>query len=96
MGSFPQVSLVRQAYNHGNLSRENARMRVSPFYEERVMIGGKRIDVTIMLDIFWLAGYDGEAYPEQTKDDITAEEALNALDATPNPVPFVERIAADA
>lgn len=86
MAAFGQVSLVRQAYLHGVDSRENARMRVSPFYNERVLIGGKRIDITPMLDTFWLAGYDGEAYPEQPKNEVTAQEALDALDTTPNPL----------
>jgi hypothetical protein len=61
-------SLVRQAYNHGVLSRENSRMRVSPFYDERVLIRGKRIDITPMLESFWLAGYDGEPYPDKPEE----------------------------
>lgn len=96
MAGFAQVSLVRQAYLHGIASRENARMRVSPFYNERVLIGGKRIDITLMLDVFWFAGYDGEAYPEQPKDEVTAQEALNALDSTPNPLPTQPGFAPEA
>jgi hypothetical protein len=96
MAAFSQISLVRQAYLHGIASRENARMRVSPFYNERVLIGGKRIDITAMLDTFWLAGYDGETYPEQPKDEVTAQEALDALDATPNPVPAQHGLAPEA
>jgi hypothetical protein len=69
------MSLVRQAYNHGVLSRETSRMRVSPFYDERVLIRGKRIDITPMLESFWLAGYDGEAYPEQPNAKIPGTEA---------------------
>lgn len=101
MSAFAQVSLVRQAYNHGALSRDNARMRVSPFYNERVLIGGKRIDITALLETFWLAGYDGEPYPEQPKDEVTAQEALDALsndalDAAPNPLPAQQGLAPEA
>lgn len=96
MGGFAQVSLVRQAYNHGVASRENARMRITPFYNERVRIGGKRVDITIMLDLFWLAGYDGEPYPEQPANEVTAQEALDALDTAPNPPPSVASVAPDA
>jgi hypothetical protein len=96
MAGFAQISLVRQAYNHGVRSRENDRMRISPFYNERVQIAGKRIDITLMLDTFWLAGYDGEPYPEPTKDDVTVEEALNALDSTTNPLSAQQGLAPEA
>jgi len=96
MGAFAQVSLVRQAYNHGLASRENARMRVSPFYNERVLIAKKRIDITPLLDTFWYSGYDGEPYPEQPKDEVTAQEALNALDAPTDSISAEQRLAADA
>lgn len=76
-------------------------MRASPFYDERVLIRNKRVDITAMLDAFWLAGYDGEAYPEQPKNEVTVEEALdalisNALDSTRNPLPPVESVSPDA
>ena len=51
---------MQQAYETGKWAKENFRTRVSPFYRERAMIRGKRIDITPLLDKFWYAGYDGE------------------------------------
>jgi hypothetical protein len=78
------VSLVRDAYERGKEAAHYGFL--PPFYNERVVIAGKRIDITPMLDAFFYAGFDGEPYPDKP----------NALDSTPNPVPAVERIAADA
>ncbi len=75
------MSLVRQAYERGRESAHFGFMRVSPFYDERVLIRGKRVDITPMLHYFWLAGFDGEPYPELP----------NALDPETNPISVVER-----
>lgn len=58
------MSLVRDAYERGKDAAHYGFQRVSPFYNDRVVIGGKRVDITPMLDTFWLAGFDGEAYPD--------------------------------
>jgi hypothetical protein len=66
--TVPQKSLVRDAYERGQESAHFGFLRASPFYNERVLIGRKRVDITPMLDAFWLAGFDGEAYPEKPAD----------------------------
>lgn len=63
-----QRSLVRQAYEMGQEAKAVLGIRVSPFYEQRVLIRGRRIDITPMLDTFFFAGFDGEPYPEQPGD----------------------------
>jgi hypothetical protein len=62
-----QRSLVRQAYEMGVEARGALGIRVSPFYNERVLIKGRRLDITPLLDTFFFAGFDGEPYPEQDK-----------------------------
>ena len=59
-----KVSLFKDAFDAGVLDRERGRLRVSPYYNERVMIQGKRLDITSLLNTAWLAGYDGETYPD--------------------------------
>lgn len=59
-----RVSLFKDAFDCGVLARVNRRLRVSPYYNERVTIRGKRLDITAMLNTAWLAGYDGEQYPD--------------------------------
>ena len=80
------MSLVRQAYDHGRQSRESCFQRVSPFYNERVVMRGKMVDITPMLDQFWLAGYDGEPYPEPN----------NAVDSKRDEIPTIVRLTANA
>jgi len=53
------------AYALGKVAREKFRMRVSPFYEEREIRDGRRVDVTAERDRFWYAGYDGLPMPEE-------------------------------
>ena len=60
-----QRSLMRQAYDAGIEQRERIGIRATPFYNERVLIRGQRVDITTLLDAFFFAGYDGEPYPEQ-------------------------------
>jgi hypothetical protein len=62
------MTLMDEAYEIGKLARAAQRMRVSPFYNERCIIAGKRVDVTPMLDAFFLAGYDGQVIPEGTNN----------------------------
>ena len=59
------MTLMDSAYDLGRLAKPAGRMRVSPFYNEQAMIAGKWVDITPMLDAFWLAGYDGIQIPEQ-------------------------------
>lgn len=80
------MSLVREAFEGGKEAAHYGFMRVSPFYDEKVLIRGKRIDITPMLHMFWLAGFDGEPYPE----------IPNALDPTTNPVSVIESQSAEA
>jgi hypothetical protein len=56
-----QESLAHTAYQYGVHARVTGKLRVSPFYNEK-MIGqdGSKIDITSVLDAFWYAGYDGE------------------------------------
>jgi len=63
------MTLMDEAYEIGKLAKAAHAMRVSPFYNERCIIAGKRVDVTPMLDAFFLAGYDGEVIPEDTKEN---------------------------
>lgn len=66
-------SLVREAYDRGKDAARVGRLRVSPYYNERVLMRGKRIDITPMLETFWLAGFDGEAYPDKPSDDLPSQ-----------------------
>lgn len=59
-----QISLVRDAFERGREAAKFGFLRVSPFYNERVVIRGSRVDITPMLDTFWYAGFDGEPYPD--------------------------------
>ena len=59
------MSLVRDAYERGQKAAHFGFLRVSPFYDERVLISATRVDITPMLDTFWLAGFDGELYPDK-------------------------------
>jgi hypothetical protein len=68
MQAVPQKSLVRDAYERGQESAHFGFLRASPFYSERVLIRGKRVDITPMLDAFWLAGFDGEPYPDKPEE----------------------------
>jgi hypothetical protein len=65
MQAVPEKSLVRDAYGRGQKSAHCGFLRASPFYNERVFIGAKRVDITPMLEAFWLAGFDGEPYPDK-------------------------------
>lgn len=80
------MSLVREAFERGRDAAHFGFMRVSPFYDERVLINNKRIDITPMLDTFFYAGFDGEPYPDKP----------DALEATPDSLPAVERIAPES
>ncbi len=73
-------SLVRQAYEMGKEAKWALGLRVSPFYNERVLIRGQRVDITPLLDTFFFAGFDGEPYPEQP----------DAVDTETSPLPAVE------
>lgn len=73
-----QRSLVRQAYEMGVEARGALGIRVSPFYNERVLIKGRRLDITPLLDTFFFAGFDGEAYPEQTPPEQTAQAEVRS------------------
>jgi len=70
-------SLVRQAYEMGQEARTSLGLRVSPFYGERVLIRGRRVDITPLLDTFFFAGFDGEPYPEQ--DDAVQKQSAAAV-----------------
>jgi len=59
------ASLVTIAHHVGRTDRERGRMRVAPFYNESVVINGKRVDITPILTTAWLAGYDGESLPDE-------------------------------
>ena len=83
-------SLMRQAYDAGIEQRERFGLRVSPFYNDRVLIRGQRVDITELLDAFFYAGFDGEPYPEQPS------EVKHAMDPKAEALPAVERIAAHA
>jgi hypothetical protein len=50
-----------QAHKQGQIAKEKGRMRISPFYEEKAVVDGKRVDVTASLEAAWLAGFDGKA-----------------------------------
>lgn len=65
------MTLMEEAYASGQFAKRVNMMRTSPFYNVRVLIEGRQVDVTPMLDAFWYAGFDGEAIS-------------NALDATAN------------
>jgi len=80
------MSLVRDAYERGRESAHYGFMRVSPFYGEKVLIRGKRVDITLMLNMFWYAGFDGEPYPE----------VPDALHPETSSVSIVERQSAQA
>jgi hypothetical protein len=49
----------------GAKARNKGLMRVSPFYGVRIIVDGKRVDVTAKLDQAWFAGYDGVEVPEK-------------------------------
>lgn len=83
-------SLVRDAYERGQQAAHFGFLRASPFYNERVLIRGKRIDITPLLDAFWLAGFDGEPYPDKPE-----EVKADAVDAAPDPLSVVEEITAE-
>lgn len=53
------------AYEAGKIAREKSLMRVTPFYEEREIRDGRKVDVTAERDRFWFAGYDGLAMPQE-------------------------------
>ena len=53
MPQAPQKSLVRDAFERGQKAAHYGFLRATPFYEERVLIQGKRVDITPMLDAFW-------------------------------------------
>lgn len=59
------MSLVSQAHEAGRIDRERGRLRASPFYRQQVIVNGKRVDVTAMLDAAWYDGWDGLPIPEQ-------------------------------
>lgn len=59
---MPKTNKV--AYEAGKDAHSKNRMRVSPFYEEREIRDGRRVDVTAERDRFWYAGYDGLPIPE--------------------------------
>jgi hypothetical protein len=65
MQPVPAKSLVRDAYERGQKAAHFGFLRVSPFYRECVLIANRRVDITPMLDAFWLAGFDGEPYPDK-------------------------------
>lgn len=87
MQQIPQKSLVRDAYEIGQNRASYGLFRASPFYCERVLIGGKRIDITPLLDAFFYAGFDGEPYPDKPQ-----EVKPDALDSPPDPLSTIERL----
>lgn len=89
MQAVSSRSLVRDAYERGRDSAHYAMQRVSPFYNERVLIAGKRVDITPMLDAFWYAGFDGEPYPDRPE-----EVKADAVDPETNSLPAVEGLSA--
>ena len=64
------MTLMDEAYEVGRMARKASRMRVSPFYNEQAMIAGKWVDITPMLDAFWLAGFDGTPISESSDGKI--------------------------
>jgi len=55
---------LKRAYESGKVLRAKGRLRVSPFYEEREIVNGRKIDVTDQLDRYFFAGFDGQPMPE--------------------------------
>jgi hypothetical protein len=53
-----------KAHDMGKAAREKGFSRVSPFYNERLIVDGQLKDVTSEIDAEWFAGYD-EAVPRQ-------------------------------
>jgi len=96
MQTVPKKSLVRDAYERGREAAEYRWLRASPFYSERVLIGGKRIDITPLLDAFWYAGFDGEPYPDKSADPCSnVFGSEHAVDLAIDPLSQVERITAE-
>jgi hypothetical protein len=52
------------AYTSGQNGRKKSALRVAPYYEEKEIRDGRRVDITDVLDEFWYAGYDGLPMPE--------------------------------
>lgn len=72
------TSLVRDAYDRGKEAAYRGRQRVSPFYNDCVIMAKRRVDITPMLDTFWLAGFDGEPYPEKAEEPNHGEVAAKS------------------
>jgi hypothetical protein len=53
------LELVRKiAYESGRVAAEKHRLRVSPYYREWILAGGRKVDCTEYVDKAWLEGYD--------------------------------------
>ena len=83
MQAVPEKSLVRDAYERGQKAAHFGFLRASPFCNERVLIRSKRIDITPMLDAFWLAGFDGEPYPDKPADLPKVEVKSDEVEVIP-------------
>lgn len=70
------ISIVHHAYDKGKFARTIGALRVTPYYKEWAFIGGKRVDVTPMLEASWLMGYDGEPYPDSDALPVESSAAL--------------------
>jgi hypothetical protein len=57
------MTTTKQAYEQGKKAKKDRRTRVTPFYEEKAVVGGRKVDITRELDAAWLAGYDNEPIP---------------------------------
>jgi hypothetical protein len=53
------------AYERGRIEKRSNLLRISPYYEERVIIDGRSVDITGQLDRYWYAGYDGLPMPKE-------------------------------
>jgi hypothetical protein len=69
------MSLVREAYERGRKAARLGFLRATPFYDERVWIANKRVNITPMLDVFWMAGFDGEPYPDKSSETLPSQPA---------------------
>lgn len=70
-----ELTIVRDAYERGIRGRHFGFPRVTPFYNKRVLIAGRKVDVTPLLDVAWFAGYDGELYPDKSPEPDNAVDA---------------------
>ena len=53
-----------RAYEGGKRAREKLWSRTPPYYEEKEIVDGRRVDITEDLNKLWLAGYDNQPQKE--------------------------------